>query len=249
MGCDETREGLEEKMLYTRLKRDEIRKQKKLLLDQLKLSTGEVYETEPIPDYVDVEYIKEKKRKHYEKIVKVELKKVEEEKRKEEKRRKKLEKELEEMEEERYKENLLYMPLNMNLKKNDNDLEDIYYLNYVLDKKQKKPKEKSKERKHKRAKTKKKTKKEKNKEKVHLSESESEGDDKEDKKDKEDKYDFMEPIDAKIRTKVGSPKSILENKNMNQRIINKNIDNYDDDNSESESKNKPYLTPHLQPND
>ena len=65
----------------------------KLLLDQLKLSTGEVYETEPIPDYVDVEYIKEKKRKHYEKIVKVELKKVEEEKRKEEKRRKKLEKE------------------------------------------------------------------------------------------------------------------------------------------------------------
>ena len=139
MGCDETREGLEEKMLYTRLKRDEIRKQKKLLLDQLKLSMGEVYETEPIPDYVDVEYIKEKKRKQYEKIVKVELKKVEEEKRKEEKRRKKLEKELEEeMEEERYKENLLYMPLNMNLKKNDNDLEDIYYLNYVLDKKQNK---------------------------------------------------------------------------------------------------------------
>ena len=138
MGCDETREGLEEKMLYTRLKRDEIRKQKKLLLDQLKLSTGEVYETEPIPDYVDVEYIKEKKRKHYEKIVKVELKKVEEEKRKEEKRRKKLEKELEEMEEERYKENLLYIPLNMNLKKNDNDLDDFYYLNYVLDKKKNK---------------------------------------------------------------------------------------------------------------
>ena len=36
---------------------------------------------------------------------------------------------------------------------------------------------------------------------------------------------------------------------MNQKIINKNIDNYDDDSSESESKNKPYLTPHLQPND
>ena len=74
MGCDETREGIEEKMLYTRLKRDEIRKQKKLLMEQLKLSTGEVYETEPIEDYIDIKHIKDKKRKHLEKMVKIELK-------------------------------------------------------------------------------------------------------------------------------------------------------------------------------
>ena len=246
MGCDDTREDIEEKMLYTRLEREEIRKQKKLLMEELKLSTGHKIKKEKIPDFVDVEYIREKKQKHYEKMIKEEVKRVEEEERKKEKEREELKKEMEQQQKD---EELLYMPLETKIHNPDHDLEDIYYLNYVLDKKQKKPKEKSKERKHKRGKTKKKTKKEKNKEKVHLSESESEGDDKEDKKDKEDKYDFIEPIDAKIRTKVGSPKSILENKNMNQRIINKNIDNYDDDSSESESKNKPYLTPHLQPND
>ena len=35
MGCDETREDIEEKMLYTRLEREEIRKQRKLLLEEL----------------------------------------------------------------------------------------------------------------------------------------------------------------------------------------------------------------------
>ena len=241
MGCDETREGLEEKMLYTRLKRDEIRKQKKLLLDQLKLSTGEVYETEPIPDYVDVEYIKEKKRKHYEKIVKVELKKVEEEKRKEEKRRKKLEKELEEeMEEERYKENLLYMPLNMNLKKNDNDLEDIYYLNYVLDKKQ------NKHDKEKRSKSKKKTRKQKtNRYKKRNKSYEKESDNEEDKKDKNE-YDFMQPLNAKIRTKEGSVKSVLDNDKKDKK---ENYSDDYDDSEKSEEKRKPYVTPHLLPND
>ena len=31
MGCDDTREDIEEKMLYTRLEREEIRKQKNYL--------------------------------------------------------------------------------------------------------------------------------------------------------------------------------------------------------------------------
>ena len=65
MGCDETREDLEEKMLYTHLKRDEIRRQRKLLLEEIKLSTGQVIETEKIPDYVDIEYIRKKKKKAY----------------------------------------------------------------------------------------------------------------------------------------------------------------------------------------
>ena len=73
MGCDETRVDIEEKMLYTRLERDEIRKQRKLLLEELKLSTGENYKTEKIPDYIDIEYIKEKKRKHEEKLIKAEV--------------------------------------------------------------------------------------------------------------------------------------------------------------------------------
>ena len=44
------------------------------------------------------------------------------------------------------------MPLDMKIKNQNSDLEDIYYLNYVLDKKQKenkKDKEKDKDKKHK----------------------------------------------------------------------------------------------------
>ena len=74
MGCDDTREDIEEKMLYTRLEREEIRKQKKLLMEELKLSTGHKIKKEKIPDFVDVEYIREKKQKHYEKMIKEEVK-------------------------------------------------------------------------------------------------------------------------------------------------------------------------------
>ena len=61
MGCDDTREDIEEKMLFTRLEREQIRKQKKLLMEELKLSTGHKIKKEKIPDFVDVEYIREKK--------------------------------------------------------------------------------------------------------------------------------------------------------------------------------------------
>ena len=114
MGCDETRVDIEEKMLYTRLERDEIRKQRKLLLEEIKLSTGENYKTEKIPDYIDIEYIKEKKRKHEEKLIKAEVERLEE-----------------------IDEEFIYMPMDMKVKSHDNDLEDIYYLNYVLEKKEK----------------------------------------------------------------------------------------------------------------
>ena len=61
MGCDDTREDIEEKILYARLERDQIRRQRNLLIDQLRVCTGEEYQPEPIPDYIDIEYIKEQK--------------------------------------------------------------------------------------------------------------------------------------------------------------------------------------------
>ena len=244
MGCDDTREDIEEKMLYAHLEREEVRRQRKLLLEQLKLSTGEVYESEKIPDFVDIKYIKEKKRKHYEKLVKQEVKKYEEKKKKEQKKREELEKELEE---ERKKEQLLYMPLDMKIKNQNSDLEDIYYLNYVLDKKQKenkKDKEKDKDKKHKKNKKDKKKKKGKHHRRHSVAtveeEEEEEEDDKEDKK-----YDYIEPVNAKIRTKIGSVKSVLGN---NEDKKDEDDDN-DDSDSEKKSKNMPYVTPHLQPND
>ena len=244
MGCDDTREDIEEKMLYAHLEREEVRRQRKLLLEQLKLSTGEVYESEKIPDFVDIKYIKEKKRKHYEKLVKQEVKKYEEKKKKEQKKREELEKELEE---ERKKEQLLYMPLDMKIKNQNSDLEDIYYLNYVLDKKQKenkKDKEKDKDKKHKKNKKDKKKKKGKHHRRHSVAtdeeEEEKEEDDKEDKK-----YDYIEPVNAKIRTKIGSVKSVLWN---NEDKKDEDDDN-DDSESEKKSKNMPYVTPHLQPND
>ena len=244
MGCDETREGLEEKMLYTHLEREEVRRQKKLLMEELKLSTGEVYKSEKIPDFVDIEYIKEKKRKHYEKLVKQEVKKYEEKKKKEQKKREELEKELEE---ERKKEQLLYMPLDMKIKNQNSDLEDIYYLNYVLDKKQKenkKDKEKDKDKKHKKNKKDKKKKKGKHHRRHSVATDEEEEEEEED--DKEDKkYDYIEPVNAKIRTKIGSVKSVLGN---NEDKKDEDDDN-DDSDSEKKSKNMPYVTPHLQPND
>ena len=182
MGCDETREDIEEKMLYTHLKRDDIRRQRKLLLEELKLSTGKEYKVEKIPDYVDIEYIRKKKQKHYEKLVKEEVQRVEEKKRKEEKEREELEKE---MEEERKNEQLIYMPLDLKVTNNyQPDLEDVYYLNYVLEKKQNKDKkDKNKDKnKEKKDKIKKKDKKKKkNKHKKESSESEEESEDKEEK--------------------------------------------------------------------
>ena len=244
MGCDDTREDIEEKMLYAHLEREEVRRQRKLLLEQLKLSTGEVYESEKIPDFVDIKYIKEKKRKHYEKLVKQEVKKYEEKKKKEQKKREELEKELEE---ERKKEQLLYMPLDMKIKNQNSDLEDIYYLNYVLDKKQKenkKDKEKDKDKKHKKNKKDKKKKKGKHNRRHSVATDEEEEEEEED--DKEDKkYDYIEPVNAKIRTKIGSVKSVLGN---NEDKKDEDDDN-DDSDSEKKSKNMPYVTPHLQPND
>jgi len=244
MGCDDTREDIEEKMLYAHLEREEVRRQRKLLLEQLKLSTGEVYESEKIPDFVDIKYIKEKKRKHYEKLVKQEVKKYEEKKKKEQKKREELEKELEE---ERKKEQLLYMPLDMKIKNQNSDLEDIYYLNYVLDKKQKenkKDKEKDKDKKHKKNKKDKKKKKGKHHRRHSVATDEEEEEEEED--DKEDKkYDYIEPVNAKIRTKIGSVKSVLGN---NEDKKDEDDDN-DDSESEKKSKNMPYVTPHLQPND
>ena len=67
MGCDDTREDLEEKIVYATLERDQIRKQRKILLDQLRVSTGEEIHHEPIPDYIDIEHIKEQKRKRIQK--------------------------------------------------------------------------------------------------------------------------------------------------------------------------------------
>jgi hypothetical protein len=244
MGCDDTREDIEEKMLYAHLEREDVRRQRKLLLEQLKLSTGEVYESEKIPDFVDIKYIKEKKRKHYEKLVKQEVKKYEEKKKKEQKKREELEKELEE---ERKKEQLLYMPLDMKIKNQNSDLEDIYYLNYVLDKKQKenkKDKEKDKDKKHKKNKKDKKKKKGKHHRRHSVATDEEEEEEEED--DKEDKkYDYIEPVNAKIRTKIGSVKSVLGN---NEDKKDEDDDN-DDSDSEKKSKNMPYVTPHLQPND
>ena len=243
MGCDDTREDIEEKMLYAHLEREEVRRQRKLLLEQLKLSTGEVYESEKIPDFVDIKYIKEKKRKHYEKLVKQEVKKYEEKKKKEQKKREELEKELEE---ERKKEQLLYMPLDMKIKNQNSDLEDIYYLNYVLDKKQKenkKDKEKDKDKKHKKNKKDKKKKKGKHHRRHSVDTDEEKEEEEDDKEDK--KYDYIKPVNAKIRTKIGSVKSVLGN---NEDKKDEDDDN-DDSDSEKKSKNMPYVTPHLQPND
>ena len=247
MGCDETREDIEEKMLYTRLEREEVRKQRKLLLEELKLSTGERYKKEKVPDFIDVEYIREKKKKHYEKLVKAEMKKVEERERKERKRREEMEKELEE---EQKKEELLYMPLDMQVKNQNTDLEDIYYLNYVLDKKpkeNKKDKDKNKDKKHKKKEKDKKKKKEKHHRRHSVVTDEEKDDEKEEgnEDDEEDKkYDYIEPVNAKIRTKVGSVKSVLGNSKDK-----KDEDDNDDSESEDKSKNMPYVTPHLQPND
>ena len=163
MGCDDTREDIEEKMLYTRLEREEIRKQKKLLMEELKLSTGHKIKKEKIPDFVDVEYIREKKQKHYEKMIKEEVKRVEEEERKKEKEREELKKEMEQQQKD---EELLYMPLETKIHNPDHDLEDIYYLNYVLDKKQKNQKKNQKKESIKEGKQRKKLKKKKIKEKL-----------------------------------------------------------------------------------
>ena len=243
MGCDETRVDIEEKMLYTRLERDEIRKQRKLLLEELKLSTGENYKTEKIPDYVDIEYIKEKKRKHEEKLIKAEVERLEKIERKERKRREEEEKL---KEEEKINEEFIYMPMDMKVKSHDNDLEDIYYLNYVLEKKDKKKKEKHKDKDKDRNKKKRETKRKKEKHK-------NKHDENNDEEEDNNNYDFIEPVNAKIRTKIGSEKSVIEEE---KKIIkNKEKENLgdksinDNDNSVNISKDMPYVTPHLNPND
>ena len=237
MGCDETREDIEEKMLYTRLQREEVRKQRKMLLEELKLSTGERYKKEKVPDFVDVEYIREKKKKHYEKLVKAEMKKVEERERKERKRREEMEKELEE---EQKKEELLYMPLDMQVKNQNTDLEDIYYLNYVLEKRKEKNKDKSKDKKHN-----KKDKKSNKKHKKGKRNKDNSDDSQDEESEEKNKNDYIEPVNAKIQTKIGSVRSVLGN----NKIINNDLNNNDDNVSDNASKIIPYVTPHLQPND
>ena len=241
MGCDETREDIEEKMLYTRLEREEIRKQRKLLLEELKLSTGETYKKEKVPDFVDVDYIREKKKKHYEKMIKEELKKVEEKEMREKKKREEMEKELEE---ERKREELLYMPLDMRVKNKNTDLEDIYYLNYVLEKKSKdKNNEKSKDKKH--------NKKDKKSNKKHIKGKLNKDKSYDSQEEEKDINDYMEPVNAKIQTKIGSVRSILGNNkdNNNNKIIVNNDENNNDASISEASKIMQYVTPHLQPND
>ena len=56
----------------------------------------------------------------------------------------------------------------------------------------------------------------------------------------------MQPLNAKIRTKEGSVKSVLDNDKKDKK---ENYSDDYDDSEKSEEKRKPYVTPHLLPND
>ena len=271
MGCDETREDIEEKIVYTRLERDQVRKERQILLNELKVTTGEVIKTEPIPDYVDINYYKEEKRKRIEKEIKKAVKKEEKRKKEEERKKKELEEELKRLEKFGYDEELLYQPLKMRVKNKNSPVDDIYDLDYVLQKKEESinmnnddEEYEGDENELKENTDKKKKSKSKKKKKVKLNENENEdendkeneSEDKDKDKEKDDKSDkevndeegneidndIMQKVDAKIATKTASIASIVGKKSKN-KISNNNS------NLEEESRNIPYFTPHLQPND
>ena len=262
MGCDETREDIEEKIVYARLERDQIRKKRKLLLDELRLYTGEEIHPDPIPDYIDIDHIKEKRRKIITKKVEKAVKEEVERKEEEEKKQKELEEEMKRLEREGYDEEFLYQPLNMKVKNKISSLDDIYYLNYVLEKKDKNENKEEKEEKLDESKDntgKKKSNLKKNK-KVKFKEEEKgkNNDDNSEKSKDNENYinenedenyneidnDIIQKVDAKIATKTGSIASVLEKDKISKNKISRN-------NSVSleDSKSIPYYTPHLQPND
>ena len=53
MGCEDSKESLESKILMLRLKRTAIQKQRKEKIERLKKLIGEDIVTEPIPDYLE----------------------------------------------------------------------------------------------------------------------------------------------------------------------------------------------------
>ena len=53
MGCEDSKESLESKILMLRLKRTAIQKQRKEKIERLKKLIGEEIITEPIPDYLE----------------------------------------------------------------------------------------------------------------------------------------------------------------------------------------------------
>lgn len=263
MGVGQSKESLEEKILFTRLERDQIRKERCLLLTEYKQRTGEILTRYSLPDYIDHKYYKELNRENIEK----------ERRRKEKlerKRKEKLEKKEQErleaekkLEKEGYNEELLYQPMDLNVKRNyldyeidktnknnktnksvDNTKQQIEFLQNILDFSQSKKKIKKKN-------------KDKNKE------------DKNEKKDsnKEGEIiydnDIIQKIDAKIISKQESKKNILKGqKTLNTNdsiIISKEVldkankikidDSAIKDNPNNKIKISEYNTPHLQPND
>ena len=139
-------------------------------------------------------------------------------------------------------------PSNKNIKKRiilKPKINQFEYINKIAQE-QKKLITQNKHDKEKRSKSKKKTKKQKtNRYKKRNKSYEKESDNEEDKKDKNE-YDFMQPLNAKIRTKEGSVKSVLDNDKKDKK---ENYSDDYDDSEKSEEKRKPYVTPHLLPND
>ena len=136
MGTGGTKHDLEGQILIKLLEREQIRKERNMILDEIKIETGEDLYHEPIPDFIDIEYYKDKKRK----LIEKQIKKYEEEERKkmEAKRRRFEEKEEERRkEEEAYNNEFLYQPLKFKFKKRDSDKDNIYSINYVLPKRRK----------------------------------------------------------------------------------------------------------------
>ena len=255
MGCDETREDIEESIVYARLERDQIRRERKILTDKLRLLTGEEYKSDPIPDYIDIEYIREKKRKQIEKQVKKAVKEEEERKKKEEIKKKQMEEELKRIEREGYDEEFIYQPLNLKIKNKNLGFDDVYFPSYVLEKKEKNKQKEDEEEKDesKDTKNKKKSNLKKNK-KVKFNENvnENTNDDKDDNENNNDDdnenneidNDIIQKVDVKIDSKTASVvRGFVKNSNTIKKASKNNIDKDDD------SKNAPYFTPHLQPND
>lgn len=260
MGCDDSREDIEEKIVYARLERDQIRRERNLLINQLRICTGEEYHPEPIPDYIDIDYIKEQKRKKIEKKVKKAVKEEAARQKEEEKRQKELEEEMKRLEKEGYDEEFLYQPLSLKVKNKISELDDIYNLNYVLQKKDlnenKDQNEDNEEEIDENNNNKKKSILKKNKKdkkvkfKDNLIENDEDNNDdneNEDNDNNEIDNDIIQKVDARIATKTASINSAIgggNNKNNIKKRISKNNSNMDDD-----SKSIPYFTPHLQPND
>ena len=268
MGCDDTREDIEEKILYARLERDQIRRERNLLIDQLRVCTGEEYQPEPIPDYIDIEYIKEQKRKKIEKKVKKAVKEEAIRQKEEEKRQKELEEEMKRLEKEGYDEEFLYQPLDLKVRIKNSELDDIYNLNYILKKKNENENkeqdeeneeemDESKDNQNKKKSNLKKTKKDKkvkfkddlveNDEDKDDNNNNNSGDNDENEDNNEVDNDIIQKIDARIATKTASINSAFgggNSKKILKNRISKNNSNIDND-----SKSIPYFTPHLQPND